>query len=118
MDTVVGGDRWRFLNVEPTVVEQAAIASLKAGVPCYMACDVMQQFGRNLEDFPGVLACDTMDFEGLFDVDLSMTRAEMFDYHETSFTHAMTFQGVELDGDGSPLAWRVGDWLGKGKDAM
>lgn len=113
MDTVVGGDRWRFLNVEPAVVEQAAIASLKAGVPCYMACDVMQQFGRNLEDFPGVLACDTMDFEGLFDVDLSMTRAEMFDYHETSFTHAMTFQGVELDGDGSPLAWRVENSWGK-----
>ena len=113
MDTVMGGNRWRFLNVDVTVVEQAAIASLKAGVPCYMACDVMQQFGRHLEDFPGVLACDTMDFEGLFDVDLSMTRAEMFDSHETSFTHAMTFQGVELNGDASPRAWRVENSWGK-----
>ena len=113
MDTVVGSERWRFLNVEPEIVEQAAIKSLEAGVPCYMACDVMQQFGRQLEDFPGVLACDTIDTEGLFGVDMSLSRAEMFDLRETSFTHAMTFQGVELAKDGTPAAWRVENSWGK-----
>lgn len=112
-DTVAGGDRWRVLNVEMDVIERAAVASLEAGVPCYMACDVMQQFGRSLEDFPGILALDTIDAEGLFDVDLSMTREEMFDLQEASFTHAMTFQGVQLDEDGRPLAWRVENSWGK-----
>ena len=113
MDTVAGGERLRFLNAAPEELERAAVASLAAGVPCYMACDVMQQFGRRLEDFPGVLACDTMDVEGLFDVDLTLPRAEMIDLRETSLTHAMTFQGVELASDGTPAAWRVENSWGK-----
>lgn len=113
MDTVAGGHPMRFLNVEPEVVEAAAVASLKEGVPCYMACDVMQEFGRRLEDFPGTLALDTMDREGLFGVSLGMTRTEMLDSRETCFTHAMTFQGVELDEGGRARAWRVENSWGK-----
>lgn len=106
-DTMAGGRPLKMLNVEFEVLEDAAVASLRAGVPCEMACDVAQQFPRRIEDFPGVLACDTMDYEGLFGVDLSMDRAEMIDAHETRNTHAMTFQGVELGADGRPVAWRI-----------
>lgn len=113
MDTVVGGERWRFLNMPSPVLEDAAIASLSAGVPCYMGCDVSQQLGRHLTDFPGVLGLGTMDFERLFGVDLTMSRSSMFDLHETSFTHAMTFQGVELGQDMRPAAWRVENSWGK-----
>ena len=112
-DTVAGGLPMRFLNVAPEVVEDAAVASLEAGVPCYMACDVAQEFGRGLEDFPGTLALDTMDREGLFGVGLDMTRTEMLDARETCFTHAMTFQGVELGEGGRPRAWRVENSWGK-----
>ncbi|MEE1208657.1 MAG: C1 family peptidase, partial [Parafannyhessea umbonata] len=51
-------------------------------------------------------------------VDLSMTRADMIDARETSLTHAMCFQGVELDADGQPKAWRIENSWGKdqGKD--
>ena len=106
-DTMAGGRPLKMLNVAFEVLEDAAVASLRAGVPCEMACDVGQQFPRKIEDFPGVLACDTMDFEGLFGVDLSMDRADMIDARETRNTHAMTFQGVELGGDGRPVAWRI-----------
>lgn len=106
-DTMAGGVPVKFLNVPFEVLEDAAVASLKAGVPCEMACDVSQQFPRRIEDFPGVLACDTMDYEGLFGVDLSMSRADMLDAHETRNTHAMTFQGVEIGEDGRPVAWRI-----------
>ena len=99
--------------MEPEVLDAAAVASLKAGVPCEMSCDVMQQFPRGIEDFPGVLALDTMDYEGLFDVDLQMERADMYDLRESSLTHAMTFQGVELGADGRPVAWRVENSWGK-----
>lgn len=112
-DSVLDGKPLRFLNVEPHVLDDAAVASLKAGVPCEMSCDVMQQFPRGIEDFPGVIALDTMDYEGLFDVQLDMERADMYDLRESSLTHAMTFQGVELDDDGKPVAWRVENSWGK-----
>lgn len=106
-DTMAGGVPLKFLNVPFEVLEDAAVASLRAGVPCEMACDVAQEFPRKIEDLPGILATDTMDYEGLFGVDLSMGRAEMLDAHETRNTHAMTFQGVELGTDGRPVAWRI-----------
>ncbi|MDD7364915.1 MAG: C1 family peptidase [Olsenella sp.] len=106
-DTVRGGRPQRFLNVEHEVLEDAAVASLKAGVPCQMCSDVMQDFPRYVDDLPGILATDTMDYEGLLDVDLAMDRAAMYDARETSMTHAMVFQGVELGADGRPKAWRI-----------
>ena len=78
-----------------------------------MACDVSQQFARHIEDFPGVLALDTIDAEGLFDIDLDMDKSTMYDMRESCMTHAMTFQGVELADDGTPRAWRVENSWGK-----
>ena len=117
-DSVLGGLKTRCLNVAPEVLERAAIASLKDGRPVAMACDVMQQFPRHIEDFKHVLSTDAVDVSGLFGVDLDMDRAGMIDVCETELTHAMTFQGVELDAKGTPKAWRVENSWGKdaGKD--
>ncbi|MDD3486522.1 MAG: C1 family peptidase, partial [Atopobiaceae bacterium] len=112
-DTVVGGAPLRMLNQPMDVLEGAAVASLEAGVPCYMACDVGKNLGRSLEDYPGTLALDGMDLEGLFGVPLDMEKATMYDLHESCMTHAMTFQGVELASDGRPHAWRVENSWGK-----
>lgn len=113
MDIVAGAPGMRLLNMPPEVLESAAVASLKAGHGCYMACDVGQEFARYIEDFPGVLALDAIDAEGLFGVDLDMEKATMYDMRESRMTHAMTFQGVELGADGSPKAWRVENSWGK-----
>ncbi|WP_072499699.1 C1 family peptidase [Olsenella phocaeensis] len=117
-DSVVGGDPHHVLNVEPELLDQVAVNSLKAGVPVSMACDVMQEFPRHVDDFKYVLSTDGMDLEGLFDVELGMGRDEMIDMCETGLTHAMTFQGVELDEDDKPKAWRIENSWGKeqGKD--
>ena len=115
-DSVTGGTPNRMLNMDVRVLEQAAIASLKAGVPCAMACDVGQNFDRTIQDYPGVLALDTMDYEGVFDVELGMTREQMVEVRETCLTHAMCFQGVDLDEDGNPRQWLIenswGDKIG------
>ena len=42
-----------------------------------------------------------------------MSREDMLDVRETSLTHAMTFQGAELDDAGKPVAWRVENSWGK-----
>jgi bleomycin hydrolase len=117
-DSVIDGTPIRLLNVAPEVLDQAAIASLKAGIPVSMSCDVMQNFPRHIEDFKHVLSLDGVDMDGLFDVDFDMDRTSMLDMRETSLTHAMTFQGVELNEDGTPKAWRIENSWGKeqGKD--
>ena len=83
-----------------------------------MACDVMQEFPRRIQDFNYVLSTDTVDFNGLFGVDFDMDRTSMIDHYETYLTHAMTFQGVELDKDGKAKQWRIENSWGKdaGKD--
>jgi bleomycin hydrolase len=112
-DTVVGGKPLHMLNVEQDVLEHAAIASLEAGVPVSMSCDVMQDFPRQSKDFPGILTVGGVDAESLFGVSLSYPRDRMIDTHETCMTHAMTFQGVELDRHGRPVSWRVENSWGK-----
>ncbi len=106
-DAVIGGRPLRLLNMEMPVLEQAVIASLKGGVPAYMMCDVGKRTLRGTGDFAGVLACDSVDLEGLFDIDLSISRADALDLNGTGLSHCMAFQGVELDEAGEPVAWRV-----------
>lgn len=106
-DAVMGGRPLRLLNMEMPVVEQAVIASLKGGVPAYMMCDVGKRTLRGDSDFAGVLATDSLDLEGLFDIDLSIDRADNLDLNGTGLSHCMVFQGVQLDDAREPLAWRV-----------
>ena len=106
-DAVVGGRPLHLLNMEMPVVEQAVIASLKGGVPAYMMCDVGKRTLRGDTDFAGVLATDSLDLEGLFDIDLSIDRGDNLDLNGTGMSHCMAFQGVQLDEAGEPVAWRV-----------
>ncbi|MGI6755267.1 MAG: aminopeptidase C [Atopobiaceae bacterium] len=117
-DSVVGAQPLHSLNCKMEVLEDAAIRSLKAGVPVAMACDVLQEFPRHIEDYKYVLALDTMDFASLFGTDLSMDRKDLLSIRETYLSHEMTFQGVELDENGRPVAWRIENSWGKdaGKD--
>ena len=117
-DSVLGELNCRFFNVSQDVLEKAAIASLKDGNPVSMACDVGQQFPRHNEDFNYILALDTIDTNSLFGINFDMDRASMIDTHETCLTHAMVFQGVQLDEKGEPKAWRIENSWGKdaGKD--
>ncbi len=113
LDSVVGGEPMRFLNVPMDELEDAAIASLDAGEACYFGCNVGQNSPRTLEDFPGILGLDTMDYDGLFDIDLTMEKGEMFELREAYLTHAMTLQGYSRGSNGRPSAWRVENSWGK-----
>ena len=45
--------------------------------------------------------------EELLGVKFGMDKAERLDYGESLMTHAMVFQGVNLDDEGRPSRWRV-----------
>lgn len=112
-DPMVGGVPGRYLNVPMEVLERSAAASLMGGQACYFACDVGQSSPRALEDFPGILAMDSMDLDDLFGCSFAMDRDTMYRTRESSLTHAMTLQGLTMGDDGRPSAWQVENSWGK-----
>ncbi len=101
----------RYLNLTPDQLKKVAIAQLKDGLPVWFGCDVDQSYLQN----DGVMDLSAVDVDGLFgfDVDKGFTKAERLDYGESVMTHAMTFEGVNLDKDGKPTLWKVENSWGK-----
>ena len=107
----IAGVPIRMLNVPIDVLKDAVITQLKAGHPAWMACDVLKNMDRS--DPAGLLDTETLDYEALFGMPFGMDKATSFDARETELNHAMTFQGVNLDAAGKPIAWRVENSWGK-----
>ena len=107
----IAGVPIRMFNVPIDVLKNAVIAQLKAGHPAWMACDVLKNMDRS--DPAGLLDTETLDYEALFGMPFGMDKATSFDARETELNHAMTFQGVNLDAAGKPIAWRVENSWGK-----
>ena len=84
-------------------MKQAAIAQLKDGEPVWFGCDVGKRSFRD----GGLMDTGIYDVETLFDTYFPMTKAERLEYGQSLMTHAMVFQGVNLDENGKPDRWRV-----------
>ena len=50
---------------------------------------------------------DALRADELFGTSFGMNKAQRLDYGESLMTHAMVFQGVNLDENGKPDRWRV-----------
>lgn len=103
LGNVVGADSVKYVNLPIDVLKKAAIDQMKAGEPVWFGCDVGKMSDRD----SGVMALDLYDYEGLFDTAFNMTKAEMLDYGHSKMSHAMVFQGVDLDEAGEPVRWCV-----------
>ena len=111
----------RYVNLPVESLKRAAAAQIKDGLPVWFGCDVDQYFLRD----DGVLDQAAVDVDGLFNLPLAhgMGKADRLTFGESLMTHAMVFQGVNLDAEGKPTRWRVenswGDDRGKkGYDIM
>ena len=93
----------RYLNLEIGELKKAAIAQMKDGAPVWFGCDVGKCSTRD----GGVMDTNVYKLEELLGVKFGMDKAERLDYGESLMTHAMVFQGVNLDEDGKPNRWRV-----------
>lgn len=111
LGNVVGGKAIRYVNVPIEALKQAAIAQMKDGEPVWFGCDV----GKCSDRPGGVMDLETYDFAALFDVKFGFTKAERLDYGHSKMSHAMVFQGVDLDQDGKPLRWCVENSWGEDK---
>ena len=109
LGNVVEGRPVKYLNLPVEDLKAAAIAQMKDGQPVWFGCDVGQCSLRE----GGVMDLEAVKADELFGTQFSMDKAQRLDYGESLMTHAMVFQGVDLDENGSPTRWRVENSWGK-----
>lgn len=104
----------RYVNLPVEELKAAAIAQLKDGEPVWFGCDV----GKSSERELGLMDLNLYHTDVLFNTTFGMNKAERLTYGQSLMTHAMVFQGVNLDENGKPNRWRVENSWGKepGKD--
>ena len=103
LGNVAEGRQVKYVNLPSDVLKQAAIAQLSAGEPVWFGCDV----GKRSHRASGIMDPDIYDLEGVFGTTFGMTKAQRLDYGHSMMTHAMVFQGVNLDENGKPNRWCV-----------
>ncbi len=99
----------KYLNLPAEDLKAAAIAQLKDGQPVWFGCDVGQESSRD----GGIMDLNVIRADELFGTTFGMNKAQRLDYGESLMTHAMVFQGVNLDAAGKPTRWRVENSWGK-----
>ncbi|MDT2759598.1 aminopeptidase C [Enterococcus xiangfangensis] len=102
LGNVVGGKQVKYLNLEMAEFKALAVKQLEQGESVWFGCDVGQSSTRD----SGIMALDAYDVDDLFDVDLTMTKAERLDHGESLMTHAMVLTGVDLIED-QAKKWKV-----------
>ncbi|MGN0299169.1 MAG: aminopeptidase C [Lachnospiraceae bacterium] len=114
LGSVIEENPIRYLNVTSEELKRAAIAQMQDGKPVWFGCDVGQFSIRD----NGMMDLDSIQLDKLLSTKFGMTKAERLDYGDSMMTHAMTFQGVNLDENGRPNRWCVENSWGKdpGKD--
>jgi len=91
-----------FINLDAEQMRQFALKQLLDNQPVYFACDVSKEDSYE----HGIMSPKIYDFEGIYGVDFSMSKADKFRYRESRSTHAMVFVGVDTL-DGRPTKWLV-----------
>lgn len=114
LGNVKEGNIVHYVNLPVEELKAAAVAQLKDGEPVWFGCDVGKRSQRDL----GIMDLDLYHTEELFNTTFGMDKAERLTYGQSLMTHAMVFQGVNLDENGKPNRWRVENSWGKepGKD--
>ncbi len=109
LGNVVEGRPVKYLNLPVEDLKKAAIAQMQDGHPVWFGCDV----GKCSLREGGVMDLDAIKADELFGTQFGMDKAQRLDYGDSLMTHAMVFQGVDLDDNGQPLRWRVENSWGK-----
>ena len=113
LGNVVGGRIVEYLNVDLETIKQSAIKQLQSGEPVWFGCDV----GKYLDKDSGVMDRSLFEYDLVYGLDQTMSKAERLQYRQTQMTHAMVFTGVDLDEEGRARKWRVeNSWSDKPGD--
>lgn len=99
---IFAGKPVEMANVGIQAVKDAAIASLKDGKTVWFGCDVGEYSDRQL----GILAPEYFQKADLFNIELTLDKAQRLETREGNCSHAMTLTGVDLVDD-QPTKWKV-----------
>ena len=99
----------KYLNLPIDDLKQAAIRQMQDGKPVWFGCDVGKCSSRD----GGIMDLNVIRADQLFGTEFGMNKAQRLDYSDSLMTHAMVFQGVNLDESGKPTRWRVENSWGK-----
>jgi len=118
LGNVVGGRPVAYLNAPADTLRALVRKSLEAGRVCWFGCDVSKQFDKST----GFWDAQLFDYEGVYSVDLTLTKAEAMALGEEAMNHAMLFTGIDIVDD-KPRRYRVENSWGddrsdKGFDTM
>ena len=102
LGNVVDGSPVLLLNLPLDEFKKAALDMLKDGSPVWFGCDCSKDGDRKT----GLWDDGQYDYAHTFDMDISMSKAEMLDTRHSAMNHAMVFSGVNLVDD-KPTRWKI-----------
>ncbi|KAI0467384.1 peptidase C1-like family protein [Xylaria cf. heliscus] len=108
LGNIVGGRGITYINVDMSVLKQACVRMLKAGLPVFFGSDV----GKFSDRVAGIMDLGLIDYGLGFNVDMyaasAMGKAGRLRVGESAMTHAMVLTAVHVDEKtGNTVRWRV-----------
>jgi len=110
---IVGDECMDFVNIDSQTMKELAKASILANEALWFAVNMTIDQSQEL----GVMKHGLYDYETLFGIDLSLSKADRSRFHAGASTHAMALIGVDLDENGKTLKWLVENSWGEEKGA-
>jgi bleomycin hydrolase len=100
---IVGNECMHFVNIDTAPMKTIAAAAILANGPVWCAVNMnIDQCGQH-----GLMEHQLFDYETLFGIDLTLSKADSTRFHAGASCHAMAIIGVDLAADGRPRKWLV-----------
>jgi bleomycin hydrolase len=99
-----------YVNVDIETLKKIAVRSITDGTPMLFAADV--SYDQSSEH--GIMADGLYDYQSIYNIDISLTKAERALYRSSVRNHGMTLIGVDLK-DARPVKWWVENSWGADK---
>ncbi|PKK82152.1 MAG: aminopeptidase [candidate division Zixibacteria bacterium HGW-Zixibacteria-1] len=96
------GKDLEYVSVPVENLKAIAMKSILNDDPVLFACDV----GKDQDREDGIMAMNIYDYGTVFNTDLSMSKADMCNYYESTSNHMMLMIGVDILND-KPVKWQV-----------
>jgi len=100
---IVGNECMHFVNIDTAPMKSIATASILANEPVWFAVNMSTDQSRK----HGLMEYQLFDYESLFGIDLTISKADRTRFHAGASSHAMAIMGVDLATDGRPRKWLV-----------
>lgn len=110
---IIGNECMNFVNIGTPAMKQIAKASILANEAMWFAVNMGLDQSAEL----GLMKNRLFDYETLFAIDLTLSKADRTRFHSGASGHAMALMGMDLAADGQPRKWLVENSWGEDKGA-